>query len=397
MAALLAALLLSAGIAAAAGTAESLTAEASRLIIEEPAGVILFIGEPDGALAEVAAGHEADGDAVRADQPFRVGSVTKSFVAAVVMQLSEEGVVDLDASASRYLSHPTLPPAVTVRHLLGQTSGIADYVNAPGYWDRVRCAPSEPLTPAEILRFVPEGLPSIEAGSEHRYSNTNDILLGLIFESVTGDPVADVIRQRVTKPLRLGHTYLAGDETGPAVIHEPIWIPDEWDGRRAWACPTGLQRDYPYASHATPLWTAGAMVSNASDLDVFFRSLFDGALLDQASIAQVIATEPIIGANDPMFVGYGLGLTAFDPPSEGRDEPGPTWYGHGGGVAGFTTIAMHEPTSRSTVVYAATDARIDYRPVVRQMADWVETQPRGAGAGKDDAPRVRLAAAPSPR
>lgn len=213
--------------------------------------MILAIVEVDGDLIAAASpGVQTDGDPIRPDQRFRIGSVTKAFVATVALQLYDEGLVDLDAPAAAYLSEPAMPEGVTVRQLLGHTSGAPEYVGHEVYWERVRGSPTVTLTLRDILNFIRHDPPLFEPGARWSYSNTNYIFLGLLIEAVTGEEVAAALRDRVVGPLGLEDTYPAGDEDGPPVVQAPIWIPAV-SSPRCGPCLVGLQYDYPYESTAT--------------------------------------------------------------------------------------------------------------------------------------------------
>lgn len=347
--------------------------EADRLIKEDTTGggVILAIVEADGdQIAAASPGAQTDGDPIRPDQRFRIGSVTKTFVATVVLQLYDEGLVDLDAPAADYLSEPTMPEGVTVRQLLGHTSGAPEYVGHEGYWERVRGSPAVPLTPRDILNFIRDDPPLFEPGARWSYSNTNYIYLGLLIEAVTGVEVATSLRDRIFDRLGLEDTSLAGDEEGPPVVQAPVWIPEE-PRPTCDVCLVGLQYDYPYASTATGAWTAGAIVSSAADLATFFTALFDGTLISNGALGQMISGEPLSGGHDPV-VGYGLGLTEYAPAEYNSSDPDLTFYGHGGGLPGFITHVWHEPDTGTTIVAASTDGRIDLLPATLAMARYVE-------------------------
>ena len=190
-----------------------------------------------------------------------------------------------------------------------------------------------------------------DPGTRWSYSNINYIYLGLLLEAVTGTSVANVLRTRITKPLGLSDTYLAGAESGPPVIRAPIRIGDQ-----------DFPYDYPYTSTATSAWTAGAMVSSAADLGAFFRALFDGRLISDAALKQMMTAAPGSESTDPPS-GYGLGLTVWRP----AEYPGVTLYGHGGGIAGFLTLVFHDPASGITYFAAGTDLTMDFKPTMLAM------------------------------
>jgi D-alanyl-D-alanine carboxypeptidase len=317
-------------------------------------GAILAIVQPDGQIAAAASGHQSGGDPIPSDGRVRIGSVTKTFVAVLVMQLADERKIDLDAPARTYIADPALPDAVTVRELLNHTSGIPGNAQK-GFLERVEGSPERALTPEEVLRFIRGVPPLFEPGTGWSYSNMNYIFLGLLIERVTGMPVARVLRARIVDPLGLRDTYLAGDEEGPPVIRTPIRISDRM-----------VPSDYPYTSIATSAWTSGAMVSSAADLGTFFSALFDGRLVSSAALEQMTTVAPGSEADDPPS-GYGLGITEWHP----ARYPGMHLYGHGGGIAGFLTLVFHDPASGITYFAAGTDLGMDFKPTMLAMIGYM--------------------------
>ena len=314
-------------------------------------GVILAIGERDGHVSAASAGHQSDAGPIPADGRVRIGSVTKTFVAVVVLQLADEGKISLDASARTYVSDPGLPADVTVRNLLQHTSGIPNYVEQPGFADLVRPTPERAVTPQEVLGLLRDVPPLFEPGSKWSYSNTNYVYLGLLIEAVTGKPVERALRTRIIEPLGLRDTYFAGRERGPPVIHAPIVVGGD-----------PYPYNYPYTSSATSTWTAGAMVSSAADLGAFFAALFDGRLISNHALQQMKAIAPGSETKDPP-AGYGLGLTVWTP----AEYPGLTLYGHGGGVPGFSTLVFHDPDKGITYFAVCNDPRRDLKQTMLDM------------------------------
>src|SRR5919106_3589860 len=158
---------------------------------------------------------------MRADERFRIGSVTKTFVAALVLRLVEHGRLTLDDSVERWL--PGLVPGggeITVRHLLSNTAGLFDYVEDP----RVLGQTQRRWKPRELVQIAlahePEHVPP---GSAYSYSSTNYVLLGLIAERAGGAPLGRQLRERVFAPLDLEDTSLVdGVIRGPHVHgHRP--------------------------------------------------------------------------------------------------------------------------------------------------------------------------------
>ncbi|MEU1206412.1 serine hydrolase domain-containing protein [Nocardia sp. NPDC005825] len=278
-------------------------------------------------------GDTGTGVPIAADARVRIGSNTKTFVAAVVLQLVDAGKLDLDAPIERYLpgvvrGNGNDGHRVTVRQLLQHTSGLPDYL-ASGSPEQVVAETPQlrpDLTeirgahyePADLVRIAMTMPPRFEPGSRSVYTNTNYILLGMLIEKLTGRPAAAEITGRVLEPLGLRDTYFPDPhETGLRGPH-----------------PRGYQEDGGHRVDATDLdtsWagTAGAMVATASDLNRFFTALLDGRLLPATQLDRMKQT--VTFDRGAPGSGYGLGLIRH-PVSCGKEV-----WGHGGSIPGFET------------------------------------------------------------
>ncbi|GAB4055388.1 serine hydrolase domain-containing protein [Catellatospora paridis] len=296
----------------------------------------VFAEAVDGRHRQSAAAGVADvstGAPTRPGMRHRVGSITKTFTATVLLQLAGQGRLRLDAPIGRYLPAYAVD-GVTVRMLLNHTSGIADY-------DHVIFATDASLeqnrhrtfTPAE-LAAIGLGQPATGApGAAWSYSNTNYVLAGMILEKITGRSVAHEITKRIIRPLGLRHTYLPGTGTRIHGPHAAAYIP--------WYDGTLLDfADY----NMSWAWAAGELVSTTGDLNTFYRALLTGRLLRPAQLAEMQTTVPWVpGA--PEYGGYGLGLYSNALPC------GLAW-GHDGLVLGHATISWHSPDGRRQVTVA---------------------------------------------
>jgi D-alanyl-D-alanine carboxypeptidase len=275
------------------------------------------------------AGDLATGKPFPRNGSFRAGSVTKSFVATVVLQLVAEGRVKLDAPVERYL--PGLLPdrRITVRQLLQHTSGLYNYTQDLDLTDpeALRHRGAEP---AELVAMALKHPALFPPGTGWSYSNTNYIVAGMLVERVTGHDLSGEIARRISRPLGLRDTYLPrrGDDELPAphaVGYAPIG---------------GELVDFSDFD-ATIAWAAGGLVSTPADLDRFYGALLGGRLLRPAQLAQMQHTVPadlgVPGA------GYGLGLGGI-PVSCGL------FWGHEGGIIGFTNLAGVGPDGRRATV-----------------------------------------------
>ncbi|MFI5821233.1 serine hydrolase domain-containing protein [Streptomyces rishiriensis] len=270
------------------------------------------------------------------DARFRAGSITKTFVATVVLQLVQAGRLALDEPVGRLL--PGLLAGgdrITVRELLDHTSGLFDYTADPGVLageerDQV-------FTPRELVAVAETHPASFPPGTSWQYSNTNYIVAGLLVEAVTHRPLARELQARIIGPLGLratsfptGTGHISGYHAHGYV--SPDLVPTT-DGT-----PFDVTRFNPSAA-----WAAGALVSTADDLSRFYRALMQGALLSSSMLKEMkttVAEDPA----DPSGARYGLGIERV------QDPCGADW-GHGGEILGYQDMAYwNERTGRTTVL-----------------------------------------------
>ena len=179
----------------------------------EQDGGIAVLSIRDGVTTSAVAGvANAAGDPIAADTPFRVGSISKPFVATMVLQLVDEGSVDLDEPLSTYLPNTPIGGDVPIRMLLNHRSGLPNYTDQSAFIPDVFEDRNRVFTPDEILAWV-EGTVTDEPGQHFAYSNTNYILLGQLIERVTGTDLDTALRQRISEPLGLEATRFATVET----------------------------------------------------------------------------------------------------------------------------------------------------------------------------------------
>jgi D-alanyl-D-alanine carboxypeptidase len=293
--------------------------------LRERGGGIAVLSIRDGETTTAVAGNtNAAGDPIVADTPFRVGSISKPFVATMVMQLVDEGSVDLDEALSTYLPNTPIGGDVPIRMLLNHSSGLRNYTDQSAFIPDVFEDRNRVFTPDEILAWV-ENAVTDEPGQHFAYSNTNYILLGQLIESVTGTDLDTALRQRISEPLGLEATRFATVETAnPARLAAP-WSPAVFDG----------DSDAAYDSIASSAWAAGSLTSTTSELATFFDALFTGKLVSPAALAEMTGAGPD---------GYGLGLGVLD------HQSGTRFYGHGGAIPGYTSFAAFDPSTGDTLV-----------------------------------------------
>lgn len=265
------------------------------------------------------------GRAVRPDDRFRAGSVTKAFVATVILQLWAERRVELNAPIGRYL--PDLLPAafsrrITVAQLLNHTSGLPDHRGIPDNstpeavlrrrWDR--------WTPREWVETVTHDPLKFAPGTAQEYRGINYVLLALIIETLTGRPYGQEIRSRVLRPLGLTGTLLPGQDPrlhGPHV-HGHLRMTD------------GSLRDVTVYNQSSS-WGEGELVSTVDDLFRFQRALFSGALLPPHALDKLFTLPPdSVRMLDGTPARYSLGLQT-------ATVNGVTFWGKTGETYGYRT------------------------------------------------------------
>ena len=285
------------------------------------------------------------GRPVDAHDPFRVASITKLFVATVVLQLVAEGRLRLDDPLGDYL--PDFPDAgrITVRRLLDHTSGVPDYTQVEGWGAGLLEDRDRTWTPGEIVAVAARREPEFAPGTDYAYSNTDYVLLGEVIRVATGASWSEQVRTRILEPLGLRDTYVAG--TGGAE-HEPPVIPGFFDVDDD-GDQENVETGGPWPAQDTSEGAAGALVSTAADLVAFGDALFRGRLLDDASLATM--TSP--GPHHSRTSNYGLGLEI-----QRRDYRTTTW-GHGGFLPGFRSTLRYLPDADLLVVALVNDSRAD--------------------------------------
>ncbi|MFD3924471.1 serine hydrolase domain-containing protein [Streptomyces sp. NPDC058614] len=266
---------------------------------------------------------------------FRVGSVSKSFTAVVLLQLVDEGKLDLDTSVNSYLPGLLPDDRITVRHLLSHRSGLYDYTNdmfeqtVPGfeavrnkvfsYQDLVNLSLAKPVTNAP--------------GAAYSYSNTNFVVGGMLIEKLTGQSVRTQYQKRIIKPLKLTGTSYVHPNTAIAGRHANGYLPDDEAGK-----------PMVDSTEQTVSWaqSAGAVISTTRDLNTFFSALLGGRLLSAAQLAQMQQWTPVNSTQ-----GYGLGLRRRDL------SCGVSVYGHTGTVQGYYTYAFTSKDGKRSVTALA--------------------------------------------
>ncbi|MFL4946291.1 serine hydrolase domain-containing protein [Streptomyces sp. MMS24-I31] len=270
-------------------------------------------------------------EAMNTADRFRIGSVTKTFSAVVLLQLAAEGRLKLDTSVNHYLPGLLPDDRITVRHVLSHRSGLYDYTDdmfaetVPGF-EAVR---TKVFTYRELVARSLKHPLTHAPGAVYAYSNTNFVVAGLLSEKLAGHSVRTEYENRIIKPLRLTDTFY---------VHPDTKIP----GRHAhgYLTPDDTKAALVDATDQTVSWaqSAGALISSTHDLNTFLSALLGGRLLPAAQLAEMERWIPAGTAQ-----AYGLGLRRRDL------SCGVSVYGHTGAVQGFYTYAFTSKDGRRSL------------------------------------------------
>lgn len=269
--------------------------------------------------------NETEKKPLTAANRFRIGSITKMFTAAMILQLVEEGKLKLTDTLDKFF--PQVPNAgkITIVQILWHRSGIP---NIKREQNSQRNVNTIPVTKDEMLALIAKATPDFEPDTKHSYSNSGYQILGLILEKVTGKPYGKALKERITSKIGLANTYLA---TGNIDVskNEALTYMNFGDGWK----PVS-------ETHPSILFSAGAIVSTPNDMAKFIQALFDGKIVSKASLDQMKTIRD----------GEGSGMEPFT-------FAGKTFYGHTGGADNYGAWLMYQPEEKLAVAYT-TNAKV---------------------------------------
>jgi CubicO group peptidase (beta-lactamase class C family) len=274
---------------------------------------------------------------------FRIGSITKMFTAAMILQLVEEGKLKLTDMLDKCF--PQIPNAqkITIAQILAHRSGIHDSILDPN----LRPASGKnAVTKDELLAIISKGAPDFEPDAKHRYSNSGYLLLGLIIEKLTGKSYGEALQARITSRIGLKDTYTA---TGNIDVNKNESLTYFYLG--------GDWKQVP-ETHQSILFSAGSIVSTPNDLAKFIQALFDGKIVSKESLDQM----------KMMRDGDGLGMEPFA-------FAGKTFYGHTGGGDNYGAWLAYLPEEKLAVAYTTNAKVYPVVNIVRGVVDIYYNKP----------------------
>jgi D-alanyl-D-alanine carboxypeptidase len=294
--------------------------------------------------------------AVQNGTAFALGSISKTYTAALILALAGDGAIDLDASARSYVKEMPLDPKITVRQLLNHTSGLDDYFLHAGIDKALLADRGAFWSVRRTLKYVAK--PYFPPGRGWHYSNTNYLYLGLIAERVAGVPLAKALQDRFFGPLGLDHTWYQA----VAKARAPVAHGYRFASSRRDSPPLDLSDGSsvaPFTSVVSAAGGAGSIAATSSDLAQWARLLYGGKVLGPEMTAEMLNGVAATAGYKPR-VPYGLGVQAF--PIDGR-----LTLGHSGRLLGFRAAVRHIPSEALTIAVLTNQSRADPGLIVEQL------------------------------
>lgn len=263
------------------------------------------------------------------------GSVGKTYVAAVILKLYEQGLIDLKTNAmsclpdEEWFQKVPNAPDITVEMLLNHTAGIPEYVYHKELWEAISKDRDKEWSVEERLAFISDEPPVNPPGEGWAYADSHYLILGLIIEKVTGRTYYEVLDELILVPCNLKHTVHSDRRSIPGLIQGYTNLTEEL------LLPRKVLNDNRYAFNPQLEWTGGGLASTVSDLTLWASQLFGGRVLKQETLELMLTPSPY---ETTLFEKAGYGLGTFIGVTEGV-----TYYGHTGFSPGYITYIQYLP------------------------------------------------------
>ncbi|MFF3846055.1 serine hydrolase domain-containing protein [Streptomyces sp. NPDC002328] len=295
-------------------------------------GVSVGIWTPDGGeyVKSFGVADKDTGQKMTPDLYTRIGSETKTFTVTAVLQLVDEGRIGLDDTIDKYVQGVPNGDKITLRQLAGMRSGLFNYSEDEDFFKALTSDPQRPFTPQQLLDYSFKHPVLFPPGEKFYYCNTNLILLGLVVEKMSGEPLAEYIQDRVLDPVGLKHTLFPTGNEFPSPHAQGYTnqtatgkVENSTDWNPSWG------------------WAAGAMISRLEDLRVWARTVATGQLPDGGRLISPATQKQRLITPPTTIPGAGYGLGIFDVQG---------WIGHNGSLPGYESLTIYLPSARTTLV-----------------------------------------------
>lgn len=317
---------------------------------DTPGGVV-FVAHKDQILYQSAIGtEELNGGPLTNDSIFRIASVTKQFTAVAILQLAEQGKLNLDDNISKHIPEfDTRGDLISIRMLLNHTSGIRDFTSLPDFNPELEATD---VTPDELMDFFNNIELAFKPGTHHSYSNSGYALLGIIIERTSNQTYAQYMQEHIFAKAGMKRAFAGGDHndtTGFATGHH---------NARSGYRPTGyISLTWPFA--------AGCIETTAADLHAWTRALYAGKLISTESLKQA-HTPTILPSGRKINYGFGWDTTHV------QNHPS---VEHGGGIAGFSSYVLYIPSKEIFVTILSNTQPGGLRELAARLAAIAIGQP----------------------
>ena len=290
---------------------------------------------------------------------FQMGSITKSFTAAIVYQLDAEGILSVNDKLGKWLPEYKKWSNITLYQLLTHTSGVTDYIDTPGFWETIKCNPKRQWTLPELAQLAYKRPDTSPPGRGYQYTNTDYVLLGLVIEKATNRPVEDSFQRYLLANPKIGLT---------STYYLPRIYPNSILSRMAHGYDNegtfGFNKDVTTVNTSfSP--TSGAIVSTPGDIVRWIDSLFNKGILPEKQLQQMLTVVNEDNGNvidnrqlnsmlkeaqkqDKLFVnlgaGSGIGMVYL--------KSGGVYWMHAGGMPGYQSLFAYNPCSGVIIALA---------------------------------------------
>lgn len=265
---------------------------------------------------------------------YRIGSISKTFTAAIILQLVEEGKLSLETKLGDYYPKIDQADQITIANLLYHRSGLYNITRSADFEVWI----SEPRSRAAMLDRIYENANVFEPNAKTEYSNTNYILLSYIAEDIDNQNFAEILKNRIFNPLDLEHTFF-GKELDLSKNEAMCYYPEnkEW---------------HPITFHTNLTGTmgAGGLTSTAKDINTFYNALFMGELISKEILEQMTTPKDAMGMGISVDRRRGLDV-----------------YGHDGRIDGFRSVAAYFPEEKLSIACTFNAAQVSSSKTLFQL------------------------------
>ncbi|MCF7902937.1 MAG: beta-lactamase family protein [Candidatus Marinimicrobia bacterium] len=283
------------------------------------------------------------------DKGFRIGSVTKTFTATVILQMVDRGQIDLDETINNIgFNDVHNSDMITVKQLLNMTSGLPDYIYDEEFIDAFLNNPTNVWTPQELINMAMARPVNFQPGEDYEYCNINYILLGMIIEEISGSSYESMVESNIIEPLGLTNTFF------PEVSYLNEDFCSGYSINNEMIIYNGTVMDPSFA------WSAGGMVSNLEDMSLWARALGQGTFLSNQNQQERMTWNGFSGEDDP-YIKYCLGGWWYSD----------IFYGHTGVARGYTDAIYYMPSTESVFVIIANADYADIDNIFEKLSSVV--------------------------